>query len=538
MARTLRRLTGLVPIGLLWGLPLLLSLIAALQGATDGASWRALFQHPQLWPGLALSLSTGLLATALALLASLVIVAGLHGSRLWTSVQGFAAAGLALPHLAFAVGFALLVMPSGLLARLFAGAPSPPQWVSVQDPSGIALTAALAAKEIPFLLAMAWSVLARADDQALAQQLRAARSLGHGKGSAFLRVALPQLLRAMTWPLAAAFLYAASVVDMAIVLGPTQPPVWQLAVWRDLNDAEPAVQARGLAGAVLLAVVLVLTVSVLMILARLAARIVRPLMSRGPSLLAAPALTSRVLGGGLVLLHAIVLLLLALMSVTARWPWPALWPEAFTALAWATLLAGSAPLWTSLALGVSTSVTALVLAVLWFEAAEARHDVVLLALAALPLAVPPVLLAAGQYRLLLELGLTGTAPGLFLVHLAPVLAYAAIVLRGPYRGFDRRYVIAARALSASPLRSLFTIKLPMLRAPLLMALAVGFAVSMVQFVPAQLIGAGRVTTLPVEAVTLASGGSRSIASVYALALALPPLLAFGLAGILGRPRWR
>ncbi len=118
------------------------------------------------------------------------------------------------------------------------------------------------------------------------------------------------------------------------------------------------------------------------------------------------------------------------------------------------------------------------------------------------------------------------------------MAYVAVVLRGPYRAFDRRYVTAARALAASPLRALLTVKLPMLKAPLLTALAVGFGVSMVQFVPAQLIGAGRLTTLPVEAVTLAAGGSRSIAAAYALALALPPLIGFGLAGWFGKPRCR
>ena len=41
-----------------------------------------------------------------------------------------------------------------------------------------------------------------------------------------------------------------------------------------------------------------------------------------------------------------------------------------------------------------------------------------------------------------------------------------------------------------------------------------------------------------EAVTLASGGSRPLTAAYALALALPPLLAFLAAALLGRPRWR
>jgi putative thiamine transport system permease protein len=128
--------------------------------------------------------------------------------------------------------------------------------------------------------------------------------------------------------------------------------------------------------------------------------------------------------------------------------------------------------------------------------------------------------------------------GLFLSHLTPTLAYVMILLSGPYRAFDGRYLQAARALRASPASALFRVKLPLLKSPLLTAAAVGFAVSIVQYVPAQLIAAGRYATLPMEAVTLSSGGSRPLTAAYALALTLPPLMAFLLAGWLGRPRWR
>jgi len=63
-------------------------------------------------------------------------------------------------------------------------------------------------------------------------------------------------------------------------------------------------------------------------------------------------------------------------------------------------------------------------------------------------------------------------------------------------------------------------------------------VSIAQFVPAQLIAAGRHATLPMEAVTLSSGGSRALTAAFAMALAVPPLLAFLAAALLGRPRWR
>ena len=75
--------------------------------------------------------------------------------------------------------------------------------------------------------------------------------------------------------------------------------------------------------------------------------------------------------------------------------------------------------------------------------------------------------------------------------LTPVAAYVLIVLAGPYRAFDRRYVAAARALAATKLSAWRRVTLPLLKAPLLTAAAIGFAVSIAQFVPAQLIAAGR-----------------------------------------------
>ena len=53
---------------------------------------------------------------------------------------------LAVPHAAFAIGLALLVMPAGLLARLLAplaGWAAPPDWPTVNDPHGVGLTAVL-----------------------------------------------------------------------------------------------------------------------------------------------------------------------------------------------------------------------------------------------------------------------------------------------------------------------------------------------------------------------------------------------------------
>jgi putative thiamine transport system permease protein len=430
-------------------------------------------------------------------------------------------------------------MPAGLLARLFAGGEAPPAWVTVQDPMGLSLTAALALKETPFLVIAALGALARGDGvNRMALELRAAASLGHGKGSAWLRIVLPRLLHDLRWPLVIVFVYGATVVDMALVLGPTQPPTLAVVIWHALNDVEPQVNRMGLAGTLFLTGGLALALGVVAGAIRALRRAERRMLTAGPSPLRPPRWSARLAGAaGLSVLVACVLLLL-LLSFSPRWPYPSLLPPALGGQAWEALAAAPAPLWLSLGLGFTCAAVAVALAVAWFETQPPSRDGWPIGLALLSLALPQLAIAGGQYRLFLEWGLTGTLAGLFLAHLVPVAAYVLVVLQGPYRAFDLRYVKAARALGVPAPLAWIRVKLPLLKAPLLTSAAIGFAVSIVQFVPAQLIAAGRYSSLPMEAVTLSSGGSRHLTAAFALALAVPPLLAFLAAALLGRPRWR
>ncbi len=531
------RLAGAFPLALLWALPLLASLAMLAPAAADVAAWRMALAHPQLWPALALALTTGGLSSLLALATSLLLIGTLWRSAAWGRLQSVAAAGLALPHLAFAIGFGFLIMPSGLVARLLVGGEAPPQWITVQDPWGIALTLALALKESPFLLTASFAVLSRGDAALrLRQECRAAATLGHAPGSAFLRIVVPPLLKTLRWPLVIVFVYGASVVDMALVLGPTQPPTLAVVIWRALNDAEPATNAMGLAMTLLLTGALALALALVVLLLRFGRRAFHRMLTSGPSLLPAPALAGAIIGFAAFAPLAFASSIVVLLSVAPRWPYPALLPPAVSLSAWTAV--APAALWLSLGLALAAALVAVASAVLWFETQPRARDRWVIGMALAALALPQLASAGGQYRLFLPIGLTGTLPGLFLAQLTPVAAYVLIVLAGPYRGFDVRYMVAARALAASRLSAWRRVKLPLLKAPLLTAAAIGFAVSMAQFVPAQLMAAGRFSTLPMEAVTLASGGNRPLTAAFALMLALPPLAVFFAAALLGRPRWR
>ncbi len=496
----------------------------------------ALLAHPQFWGALWLTVFTGVLSTAIALICALMIIAG-RGDRLPNT-----SAFLAVPHLSLAIGLAMVIMPTGLIARLLAvpfGWTSPPAWVSVQDPQGWSLIAALVLKETPFLVFTFASILNRDDMRAtLAGQAKAARSLGHNATSIFTRIIAPQVLARSIWPVIAVFSYGMTVVDMALVIGPSQPPTLAQLVWADLNDGDVAANARGAAGTFALCGVILMLLGVVGLLLRLARPVTRTLISGYPTAKISRIAFLRHLWSFWSLFYLASGILLLVQSFAQRWPFPDLVPAAMSPQSWTRLFAEPSPLITSMWLSLGAAAVALVLVMTWFEMMKSQHDRIALWMSGVVLVLPALVLGLAEYRVLLRIGLTGTALGLFLVHLIPTLAYVFIMLVGPYRGFDPRWRASAAGLGASRIMFLVRIKWPLLKAPLLSAFAVGVAVAIAQYVPAQLAAAGRFSTLPIEAVTLSSGGNRALIASYGLVLAAVPLVFFVLAHVLGRPRFQ
>ncbi len=546
MARTLRglRLTtsalgGSILLCLLWVLPLFAGLLAIVFSTHNPAAWRALSAHPQLWSALVISLTTGTAGLIIAAMLAFWIAAGLYGSPAWKKLQGLMGGFLSLPHLAFAVGFGFLIMPSGLLARgvgIIFGWTSPPPWITTQDPAGVSLIAALVLKEIPFVLWLIVSLLARTDfAQQLNGQARAATALGHGPVSIWLRVFIPQILPRLVWPLLIVWVYGCSVVDMAIAIGPTQPPPLAVIIWADVNNVDVAINARGTAGAVFLTLLLAGSAIFAWALSYALNPTLREFYVGGPNTLGAPRTSATMILTTIAALYALVFVLLLVMSVGSYWPFPVLVPTQFRAVAWSQLITSPGPLLSSLALALASVTVSIGLAIAWFESFLERFDGYVLGLAVAALALPALLIAEGQYLAFLHLRLNGTWFGVFLSQLTPVFAYVFIVLKGPYRAFDRRYRSISYGLNTSGIGFWARIKMPLLKPVVASATAIGIGVSIAQFVPVQLIAAGRISTLTTEAVTLSGGGSRQLLAVFSLVLMVIPLLAFGVASLVRKP---
>ena len=144
-------------------------------------------------------------------------------------------------------------------------------------------------------------------------------------------------------------------------------------------------------------------------------------------------------------------------------------------------------------------------------------------------------LADGQYRLALYAGLTvtgGPSCGAICCGWCPDAVYFA----PGRRQRDPRLTVVARTLGWGSTRIFWLLTLPSLTRPLLTAPAVGFSVSIAQYLPTLWLGLAEFRRSP-AAVALSSGGEAQTLAAQALWQLLLPAVCFTLTALLaaGRP---
>ncbi len=539
-------LAGPVIVGLLFILLPAFGYLPALGGhALSLEPWRQLLNAPGLWRSAGLSLASGLITGAVSLAITGLFLAAFHDTQLFAAMRRLVSPLLAVPHAATALGLSFLIAPSGLIFRSLAaiglGTDRPPDLLIVHDTWGLAMMAGLIVKEVPFLLLMALASLGQIDAPT---RLMVARTLGYGPVTAWLKTVAPALYPLIRLPLLAVIAYSSSVVDVAIILGPTNPPPLSVAVLRWLNDPDLTARFMASAGAVLQVGVTLAALGLWLLAERLVAQLASSWLEAGARQTGErPVAILGGLGMSLVAASAVFgMVCLTAWSFAVSWRYPALAPPALTSDNWTRALGTlSGPLAETLAIGaISTALSfAIVIAALEHELRSGRPaGVWAMRLLYLPLVVPPVAflfgLTVGAQAAQLSPGPIPVALG----HVVFVLPYIYLSLSEPYRRLDPRWNRIARTLGANETRAFLSVRLPMLLAPCLTALAVGFSVSVGQYLVTQLLGAGRVATLTTEAVALASGGNNRVIGVWALTQTLLPALAFALAIAIPRLVWR
>jgi putative thiamine transport system permease protein len=437
-----------------------------------------------------------------------------------------------------AIGLALVLAPSGWLAGAISpwltGWERPPDLVTINDPFGLTLVLGLMLKELPYLL---FVMLAALTQIPLEQTLRTGESLGYSRRDSWLWLVVPQVYPLVRLSVYVVLSFSMSVVDVALVLGPSTPGslAQMLTRWffqPDLTQMLPAAAAAVVLFLLVLAVILCWWGGERLVGVAFRSLLYRRGIETGPMV---RRLQDLILGFSLMLglLGALSAVVLVLWSLSWRWSFPGVLPDTWSLQAWGQGIGDwGHTVWTTAAIAALSSGLSLVLALGWLEAEyrgatpRARWAE---ALIYLPLLLPQIVLMPGLYALMLWAGLRPGFGPVIWAHSVFVFPYVMLALSDPWRRFDVRHLHAAASLGAGPFRQFATIRLPALAAPVATALAIGFTVSVALYVPTLFAGAGRVETLTTEAVALSSGTDRRVAAVYGVLQMLLPLAVFLLA---------
>lgn len=517
--------------------PALEQTTVSLQGFHD------LWQTPGLIQMVALSIATGLLSTLLAFVMTLMILAAFFNSIWLTRIERLLSPILVIPHAAAAIAVGFLIAPSGMFSRLISpwlsGWELAPDGIFPHDPYGISIILGLTLKELPFLLLMALGALAQPElGKKLRQQYKVALNLGYYPITAFFKAVLPVLYPFLRLPILAVLAYASASVEMPLILGPNTPPTLAVTIMQWFNDVDLNLRIKASAGALLQLALTGGLIALWLGAERVIKTCFNGTLVNGKRSYAdalwqkiTAALTAVVIGFILLALIGLVM-----WSVAGFWRFPAVLPEQLVLLHFQSAFTQmSTPLFNTITIGIVSTIFAIVLTLLCLEAEQLSQkslSTFTSFIIYLPLLVPSIAFLFGLVWLQQLVNNQTAFFNVAFTHLLFVLPYVFLSLASSYRRLDPRFAHVAASLGATPAKVFLQVKLPQLFAPILIAIALGLAISFGQYLPTLLAGGGRIATITTEAVTLANGASRRTSAVYAIIQMALPLVGFILAWIL------
>ncbi|MBJ7539074.1 ABC transporter permease [Marinomonas transparens] len=514
--------------------------------------WHSLFEQGEFYASLKLTLITGIGAPILALWFSLSLLAWGYQRPFFRKIETLLSPILAIPHAAIAIGLLFLLSPSGWLVRLFSpwltGFDRPPNWISVQDPYGASLIFALVIKEMPYLL---FVMLGAMKSLQASDTIKACQALGYRRFTLWRKVLIPQLYPIIRLPIFIVIAFSLTVVDLALIIGPNTPSTLAVTLFRWFNDPDLDRRLMASAGAVFLMLVIALVLGGWELAHQIFSQATRPERSNGKrSGLSDNLLRSGVILGLMSLLSGfIALALLPIWSLAKRWRFPDALPAKWT---WDNIDRATPLLIeltsNTLLIALSATLLACFIALLMLETLRrSTHYSTNKSsgynkphlfdwLIYVPILLPQIGFLFGLHVLLIYLNLNGDLCAIIALHLMYVLPYVYLTLKGPYLAYEENYLQEANRLNRQTWRNYVRIKLAMLKPALFTAFAIGFSVSIAQYLPTLIAGEGRYSTLTTEAVARAASGDRKQVGSMALLQAFFPVMIFWMAQYIP-PRW-
>lgn len=506
-------------------------------------TFKTLFSLDDIWQMVWLSLFTGVGSTLLAMASAFLLLASFYQSNWLNKIQGLLSPFLVFPHAAAAIALLFVFSPSGIFARIAAvgtnsAIPGADNAFFPYDPAGLSVLLALSLKELPFILLMALSVMSQPLVKSkLSGYIKVGTALGYSPVATFFKLVMPTVFTQIRLPILAVLVFATSNVEIPLILGGNNPSTLAVAIMHWFNHIDLSMRLLASSAAVLQVAVSGLALLLLLGVERIVIYAGRKRLAKGSRrffdrLVQCAAYSTVAL---YIALIGVVIYSVIMYSIAKQWLYPDLLPQGTTLLHWRTALETLAtPLSNSLLLGILVSTSALGLVLFTLESEQLKPagvnaDRAFSVSLFLPLLVPGVAFLYGlvwfQQLVLQDAVWFHT----YIAHMVYVVPYVFLSMAVAYRKFDIRYAMVAQSLGKTPWQVFYHIKLPSLFSAIMVAWALGLAISFSQYLPTLLASGGTIATITTEAVASVSGSSTRLTAVYVIIQAVMPLVGFVIA---------
>ena len=477
-----------------------------------------------------LSLFTGLCSTLLALFFSQVILLYFFKTRVYNYIKIIISPLIALPHITMAIGLIFLFSPSGLFFRLFSpwltGFDRPPNFFIIPDEYGFFLILGLILKEIPFFILVSLSAV----QQFSARQIfDLGKSLQNSNFSSWCILIFPLIYKKIRLVIFIVIAFTASVVDMSLILAPSTPSTLAIRILQiyQSSDIDSFFIASNLALIQLLIIIILLLFW--MILEKIVEHKLFFIFFMKILSFKIFFLKNLIFASAAILFSLSVLGIFSslLWGFSKNWYFPSFFPNSIDIDTFINFYnENKFIIFISIFISVVVSFLSSLLTIIWVELMDIlkMKKLYLEWIIFIPLFIPQISFLIGLQSFIILFNFDSFLIPLIIIQLFYVIPYSFIILAPSLREINKDIIRVAASLGKNRFHRLVQIKLPIIMSSFLTSFAIGMLVSFSLYIPVYFIGAGRVTTLTVEALNLALSGSRQDLGVATFFQIIIPIL--------------
>ncbi len=485
---------------------------------------------PGIYKSILLSIFTGLVSTALALFFSQVILLYFFKTKIYNYLKIFISPLIALPHITMAIGLIFLLSPSGLLFRSVSpwltGFDRPPNTYMFPDEYGFLLILGLMLKEIPFLVLVSLSALREFSST---KYFDLGKSFQHSSFSTWFILIFPIIYKKIRLVIFIIIAFSSSVVDMSLLLAPSTPSTLSVRILQifQSSDMDSFFIASNLSLIQLFIIIILHTIWIFferIFKLKFFYIVFIKITSFNSEFLKITILCFSVI---LFLLSFMGIICSVLWGFSENWYFPNFFPNDLNVDNFLIFYYQNKSLiLISIFIPFIVSLLSMSLTILWVELLDylnitkTQFEWIIY----IPLFIPQISFLIGIQSFIIFFNFNSFLIPLIFVQLFYVIPYCFIILAPALREVKPDYIKVAASLGKNRIDRLFKIKIPLVLTSLLTSFAIGMIVSFALYVPVYFIGAGRVTTLTVEALNLALSGSKQDLGIATFFQILFPVL--------------